>query len=128
MLIRLSKVCYCITLDVCSPYKLLRVAEGDEWKMAFKIYYGLYESVIIPFGLTNVLVDFQRFINDILYPFLDNFCIVYLDDILIYSEMVQEHQELVRKVLEILSKCSLHLKPEKCKFHKTEVKYLGLII
>ena len=67
-------------------YNLLRVAEGDEWKMAFRTYYGLYKLLVMPFGLTNVLADFQRFINNVLYPFLDNFCMTYLDDILIYSK------------------------------------------
>lgn len=82
----------------------------------------------MPFGLTNAPMGFQRFINDVLHPFLDNFCTAYLDDNLIYSETLEEHQEHVRKVLEVLSKTGLHLKPEKCEFHKTEVKYLGLII
>src|SRR5258706_8539069 len=82
----------------------------------------------MPFGLTNAPADFQRFINDVLHPFLDNFCTAYLDDILIYSERLEEHQEHVRKVLEVLSKAGLYLKPEKCKFHKSEVKYLELII
>ena len=59
---------------------------------------------------------------------MDAFCTAYLDDILIYSETLEEHQAHVKKILESLSKVGLHLKPEKCEFHKTEVKYLGLII
>ena len=82
----------------------------------------------MPFSLTNAPADFQCFINDVLHPFLDAFCTAYLDDILIYSETLEEHQVHIKKVLESLSKVSLHLKPEKCEFHKTEVKYLGLII
>ena len=82
----------------------------------------------MPFGLTNVLVDFQHFINDALHPFLDHFCTAYLDDILVYSAMLKEHLEYMRRVLEALSRAGLHLKPEKCHFYKTEVKYLGLII
>ena len=82
----------------------------------------------MPFGLTNAPADFQRFINDVLHPFLDAFCTAYLDDILIYRETLEEHQAYVKKVLEALSKVGLHLKPEKFEFHKTEVKYLGLII
>ena len=82
----------------------------------------------MPFSLTNAPADFQRFINDILYPFLDAFCTAYLDDILIYSEILEEHQAHIKKVLEALSKVSLYLKPEKYEFHKTEVKYLRLII
>ena len=127
-LMRLSKARYYTALDVRSAYNLLRVAEGDEWKTAFRTRYGLYESLVMPFGLTNAPADFQRFINDVLHPFLDAFCTAYLDDILIYSESLEEHQEHVKKVLQALSKVGLHLKPEKCEFHKTEVKYLGLII
>ena len=97
--------------------------------MVFRTCYGLYESLAILFGLTNAPVDFQRFINDqSLYPFLDNFCMTYLDDILIYTEILQEHQKQVNKVFEVLLKAGLHLKPKKCKFYKTKVKYLGLII
>ena len=82
----------------------------------------------MPFSLTNAPADFQCFINDVLHPFLDAFCIAYLDDILIYSKTLEEHQAYVKKVLEALSKVGLHLNLEKCEFHKTEVKYLGLII
>ena len=127
-LMQLSKAYYYTALDVCSAYNLLRMAEGDEWKMAFRTQYGLHESLVILFGLTNALADFQRFINDVLHPFLDAFCIVYVDDILIYSETLEEYQAYVKKVLEALSKVSLYLKPEKYEFHKMEVKYLGLII
>ena len=63
-----------------------------------------------------------------MHPYLDAFCTAYLDDILIYSETLEEHQAHDKKVLEALSKVGLHLQPEKCEFHKTEVKYLGLII
>ena len=65
----------------------------------------------MPFGLTNALADFQRFINDVLNPFLDAFCTAYLNDILIYSETLEEHQAHIKKVLEALSKVGLHLKP-----------------
>ena len=125
---QLSRARYYITLDVHGAYNLLRVAKGDEWKTAFRTRYGLYESLVMPFGLTNAPADFQHFINDALHPFLNHFCMAYLDDILIYSAMLEEHREHVRRVLEALSRAGLHLKPEKCHFHKTEVKYLGLII
>ena len=90
-LMRLSKAYYYTTLYVRGGYNLLRVVEGDEWKTAFRTRYRLYESLIIPFGLTNALVDFQRFINDVLHSFLEAFCTAYLDDILIYSKILEEH-------------------------------------
>ena len=125
---QLSRARFYTTLDVRGAYNLLQVAEGDEWKMVFWTRYGLYEFLVMPFGLTNALADFQHFINDALHSFLDHFCTAYLDDILIYSAMLGEHWEHVWRVLEALSRAGLHLKPEKCHFHKTEVKYLGLII
>ena len=82
----------------------------------------------MPFSLTNILTDIQHFINNALHPFVHHFCTAYLDDILIYSTMLEEHQEYIRRIFKALSRVGLHLKPEKCHFHKTEVKYLGLII
>jgi len=128
ILMQLSKARYYTTLDVRGAYHLLRVAEGEEWKTAFRTRYGLYESLVMPFGLTNAPADFQPFINDVLHPFLDIFCTAYLDDILIYSNTLQEHRIHVKTVLTALSKAGLHLKPEKCEFHKTEVAYLSIII
>ena len=127
-LMRLSKAQYYTILDVRSAYNLLWVAEGDEWKPAFRTHYRLYESLVMPFGLTNAPADFQRFINDVLHPFLDVFCTAYLDDILVYSETLEEHRIHVKRILIVLSEAGLHLTLEKCHFHQTEVKYLRLII
>lgn len=127
-LMQLSKAKYYTALDIRSAYNLVRISPGDEWKTAFRTRYGLYESLVMPFGLTNAPATFQKFINDVLRPFLDSFCTAYLDDILIYSETIQEHKLHVRKVLEALSMAGLHLKPEKCEFHCTSVRYLGMII
>jgi hypothetical protein len=80
------------------------------------------------FGLTNAPADFQYFINDVLHPFLDKFCIAYLDDILIYSNTLEDHKLHIQQILELLTANGLHLKPEKCEFHQQKVKYLGLII
>jgi len=82
----------------------------------------------MPFGLTNAPSDFQAFINDVLQAYLDDLCTAFLDDIFIYSNTLTEHKEQVYKVLKALSDAGLHLKPEKCHFHKQEVKYLGFII
>ena len=82
----------------------------------------------MPFRLTNTLVDFQNFINDALYPFLEHFCTAYLDNILIYSMMLEEHCKHIQRILKALCTAGLHLKVQRCHFHKTEVKYLRLII
>jgi hypothetical protein len=80
------------------------------------------------FGLTNIPTSFQHFINNVLRPYLDIFVTAYLDNILIFSDNLDEYWKYVLKVLEVLSEAGLHLKPEKCKFHQQEVKYLGIII
>jgi hypothetical protein len=69
------------------------------------------------FSLTNAPATFQNFINDVLAPYLNQFCTVYLDNILIYSDTFEEHQEHVNLVLEAFEKAGLYLKLEKCMFH-----------
>src|SRR5215213_4483262 len=82
----------------------------------------------MPFELTNASADFQRFINDALHPFLDHFCTVYIDDVLVYSSNLMKHKQHVRQVLEALGASGLHLKPEKYEFHKQQITYLGFIV
>jgi hypothetical protein len=127
-LLCLRKDKYFTKLDIRGAYNLVRMAEGEEWKTAFRTRYGLFESLVMLFGLTNVPASFQHFINDVLRPYLDVFVTAYPDDILIFSDNLDEHRKHVLKVLEALSKVGLHLKPEKCEFHQREVKYLGFII
>jgi hypothetical protein len=93
------------------------MAEGEEWKIAFRIRYGLFELLVMPFGLTNTPASSQHFINDVLQPYLDIFITAYLDDILIYSNNLNDYQNHILKVLEVLSEAGLYLKLEKCKFH-----------
>ena len=74
--------------------------EGDEYKTAFRTRYGHFEYRVMPFGLTNTLATFQVYIDDCLRPYIDDFAVCDLDDILIYSTNKEEHEEHVRKVLE----------------------------
>ena len=115
-------------LDLRAGYYLVRIAEGDEWKTAFRTRYGHFEYKIMPFGLTNAPATFQHLMNDVLRDFLDDFAIVYLDDILIYSRSLDEHKRHVRLVLERLRANGLFAKPEKCAFHQTEIEYLGYLV
>ena len=82
----------------------------------------------MPFGLTNAPATAQRFMNDTLWEYLDQFCICYIDDILIYSKNEKEHKEQVCKVLQKLQEASLFVKPKKCKFNVTKTCFLGFII
>ena len=115
-------------VDIISAFNNLRVKEGLEYLTAFRTRFGLYESLVMPFGLTGGPSSFQRFINDTLRGYLDVFCTAYLDDILIYSKSRSEHVKHVRLVLQRLREAGLYAKISKCEFLVEETKFLGLIV
>jgi len=125
---RLSTAKYFTKLDIKDAYHNIRIKEGDEWKTTFSCKRGIYEYMVVPFGLTNAPAAFQRWINNVLAEFLDICCIVYLDDILIYSDTREQHRKDVRNILEALRPSGMKAKPSKCEFHQTETEYLGFII
>ena len=87
-------------LDVRDAFNRIRVAEGEEWKTAFRTRYGHFEYLVMPFGLCNALATFQSYINDALNEFLDIFCVAYLDGVLIYTDgTLEDHIRHVRMVL-----------------------------
>ena len=86
-------------IDLQHVYHLVWIAEGDEWKTAFRTCYGSFEWLVMPFGLTNRPTAFQQFMNDIFGDLLDQCVVVYLDDILIYSDNPEQHTKHVREVL-----------------------------
>jgi hypothetical protein len=90
---------YFLKIDIISAFNNVRMKEGHEKLTAFLTCFRLFESLVMPFGLTRALAIFQRFINDSLRNYLDQFCSAYLDDILIYSKTREEHEEHIRKVL-----------------------------
>jgi hypothetical protein len=119
---------YYTKLDCRGAYNLLRIANGDEWKTAFRCRYGHFEYQVMPFGLMNAPGTFQAFVNDVLREYLDDFVVVYLDDILIYSTNLEEHTAQVKKVLHKLEAAGISLKLEKCAFDQKEVHFLGCVI
>jgi len=119
---------YFTKLDVVSAFNRVRIAKGQEWLTAFRTRYGLFQSKVMPFGLTGAPATFQHFINDTLREHLDVFCSAYLDDILIYSNDLKTHKEHVAKVLQALEKAGLYLRYDKCEFHVQETKFLGMIV
>lgn len=116
-------------LDIRWGYNNIWIKEGDEWKAAFRTNRGLFEPTVMFFGLTNSPATFQGFMNEIFKDLIsEGHVVIYMDDILIFTENPQQHRIIVRKVLEILRKNKLYLKPEKCFFEQESVEYLGLII
>ncbi|KAJ8456455.1 hypothetical protein ONZ45_g18712 [Pleurotus djamor] len=115
-------------IDLRNAYHLVRIAEGDEWKTTFRTRYGSFEWLVMPFGLTNAPAAFQRMVNDIFSDMLDVCVIVYLDDILIFSDDMSKHKEHVKEVLRRLRKHKLYAKGEKCEFHTDTVEYLGYLL
>ena len=83
-------------IDLKSGYWQIPVREGDVQKTAFKTRWGLYEYLVMPFGVTNAPAQFMNMMNDLLGEYLDRFVLVFLDDILIYSATVDQHTEHVR--------------------------------
>jgi hypothetical protein len=125
---RLSRAKVYTKLDVRDAYHNLRIAKGDEWQTAFRTKYGLYEYLVMPFGLTNAPASFQRWMNEVLTDYLDVFCIAYLDDILIYSDNIEQHRQHVKMILERVEEVGLRLKASKYEFHTDRTEYLGYII
>jgi len=112
-------------IDLRSGYYQIRIVEGDEEKTACRTRYGSYKFLVMPFGLTNAPATFCTLMNDIFREWLDDFVVVYIDDILIYSSSLEEHAKHLCKVFQRLRENKLCAKLEKCEFGVTEMDFLG---
>ena len=120
---------YFTKLDVRWGYNNVRIKEGDEFKAAFRTNRGLFEPLVMFFGLTNSPATFQTMMNDIFHiEIKQGHVLIYLDDILIFDNDLDTHHKHVRQVMERLREHKLYLKPEKCEFDQAEVEYLGVIV
>jgi hypothetical protein len=120
---------YFTKFDVRWGYNNIRIREGDEWKAAFKTPFGLFEPLVMFFGLCNSPATFQSFMNAAFKDLIDtNHVVVYMDDILIFTNTLEELRTLTHRVLKVIEKHDLYLKPEKCFFAQTKIEYLGLVI
>ena len=118
---------YFTILDLRDASNFIRIIK-NEWKTAFRTKYGIYEYLIMPFGLINAPATMQKMFNKTLQSYLDRFAIIYINDILVYSDTKNQHIEYVKMILEALRQKNLKIKIEKCRFHVKKVTFLGFVI
>ncbi|KAA3456046.1 DNA/RNA polymerases superfamily protein [Gossypium australe] len=115
-------------IDLRSGYHQLKVKEADIQKTTFQTRYGHYEFLVMPFGLTNTPAAFMDMMNRVFQPYLDQFVVVFIDDILVYSRNEEEHDSHLRIALQILRENQLYAKFSKCEFWLKEVTFLGHVV
>jgi hypothetical protein len=117
------------TLDLRDGYYLVRLKDKEsDNATTMRTRYGNYKYKVMPFGLVNAPATFQRMMNTILRPLLDQGVVVYLDDILIYTKTMDEHRKLVTQVFSILQREGLAVAAHKSFFHVRKIEFLGYII
>ena len=114
-------------IDLTAGYHQVRLPEEDVPKTSFRTPLGLFQFKVLPFGLRNAPQTFQAMMNEILSP-LNEFCLVYMDDILVFSKTPAEHVGHVRVVLERLRSNRLYAKPRKCHWGKARLRFLGHVL
>ena len=125
---RLNKVKQFIKLNLKNVYHCLRIQCEDEWKMMFHTHYDHFKYMIMSFDLINASVIFQTYINKILTELLNDFCVVYLNNILIFFVEKTDHIDHVKQILKRLRKFKLYASLKKCAFFITKVNFLKFVI
>ena len=124
----LASAKYYSKIDLMMGYHQVRLSEESIPRTAFRTKYGSFEFLVLPFGLTNAPSFFMTLMNEVFADFIDKFMVIYLDDILIYSESWEDHLEHIRKVLHRLREHKLYAKRSKCTFGVKTIDYLGFIL
>ncbi len=127
-LIKLFKAAMFIKLNVIYAFNRIRIKEEHEWLIAINTKYDQFEYLIMSFEFCNVSTFFQNYINNIFQNYWNHFCIVYINDILIYNLNKRKHVKHVLKILRRLKKKDLQLNINKCAFEVKKILYLELII
>lgn len=125
---KLGRAQYFTTLDLAKGYHQIKMHPDDIHKTAFVTPKGLYEYLRMPFGLKNAPATFQRLMNEVLREYINKICVVYLDDILIFSTSLQEHLQSIRKIFNKLAQHNLKVQFDKCSFLKKETEFLGHVL
>jgi hypothetical protein len=112
-------------IDLLCGYHQIKIKPSDVPKTAFSTRYGLYEYLVMSFGLTNAPAYFMYLMNSVFVPELDKFVVVFIDDILIYSKTEEDHADHLRVVLQRLPDHRLYAKFSKCKFWLDSMRFLG---
>ena len=115
-------------IDLRTGYHQLRVRDTDIPKTAFRTRYGQFEFTVMAFGLTNALAAFMDLMHRMFQPYLDQFVVVFVEDIIIYSQSEWEHEYHLRIVLQLLRDHQLYAKFSKCEFWLTEMRFLGHVV
>ena len=115
-------------IDLHAGYHQLKVKESDIPKTAFRTRYGHFKFTVMPFGLTNDPTTFMDLMHRVFQPYLDQFFVVLVDDILIYSKSEEEHEGHLRIVIHALCDHQLYAKFSKCEFWLIEVRFLGYVV
>ena len=116
------------TLDLKSGYYQIRIKPEDSWKTSFNCHFGQFEWKVIPFGLANAPAVFQQTMNWVLQPVLGHCCVVYIDDIVVYSDNIDDHYKHLSKVLSLLKQHQFYLNNRKCNLFSTNIQLLGFEI
>nr|GEW30892.1 putative reverse transcriptase domain-containing protein [Tanacetum cinerariifolium] len=125
---QLQGTCCFSKIDLHSGYHQLRVREEDIPKTTLRTRYGLFEFIVMPFGLMNAPAVFMDLMNRVCKPYLDKFVMVFIDDILIYSNSEEEHEAYLKTIFDLLKEEKLYAKISKCEFWLKEVQFLGYVV
>jgi hypothetical protein len=125
---QMKGACVFSKIDMRSGYHPLKIRESDILKTTFRTRYGLYEYTVMSFGLTNAPTYFMYLMSNVFMEYLDKFVVVFIDDILVFSEHEEEHEEHLRLVLEKLWEHKLYAKFSNCEFWLREVAFLGHVV